>query len=867
MQVSAVSKLTKLDLNSNQLSGSIPSSFGNLSMLQYLGVYSNQLSGTIPSSLGDLTSLQYLYLDTNQFSGTIPSSLGYLSSLKRLYLNTNDLSGTIPPSLGKLSALQKLFLNTNQLSGTIPSSFGNLSSLQVLELNSNHLSGSIPSSLGKLSVLQRLNLNTNQLSGSIPSSLGNLPALQIMYLFTNQFSGTIPSSLGNLSVLQELFLNINQLSGTIPSSLGNLRALHFMYLNSNQLSGTIPSSLGDLQALQVLDLFTNQLSGTIPSALGNLSALQELSFRENQLSGTIPPSFGSLTFLNTLDLGDNFLFGNEVFRWLSRLRSLARLDLSSNLFSGNFDVFTFDFFPAFVNLSNNPLGPSFSHFPGSQASSQFSLVDVRSFGYSSGFVCPYPDDYPKDTFIILRSPCQPSWTEFGVLCGYGAVFLVAAFFVYLVLRKFVDQNRLQLLVYVGQWFAAVASLILDVFSLQTMMNNVLSRTDHCSPVNSYAIFSQFITYAWSSMPPSAPNTPFSVWNQQFIDFGRILPSDTLVTANLQAFRVLCSKIPECGVDSIGTSCVIVHPELASSGQAAFSNFFACLITVIALRCLIELCRMCIVFWSLWICHIKFADYGALFIGRSVFAPLLYFRADTRSEFSDMLIHRKVPLTHQQFVLELVNSALLSAIPLLAASVFYISVVAQTGVTASNLVSIMFTSFNTCVLIGRAIYVWIASLMDARNPPTAATSSSGPDVPDVGLDSTADLLGASAMKSDDLRDVAIELSDTANPFADSQPVLDAADNAATLQSSDDGGSDSVTKVTGSNSIDAQPDTDTSAFVQSSTSDVSGSDSTKSDNLSPPSSRRSMSPMLMSDSSVVPVASVDSEAADANSTLDH
>ena len=68
-----------LGLSGNQLSGTIPSSLGNLANLQDLDLSANQLSGSIPSSLGNLASLQYLGLEENQLSGSIPSSLGNLA--------------------------------------------------------------------------------------------------------------------------------------------------------------------------------------------------------------------------------------------------------------------------------------------------------------------------------------------------------------------------------------------------------------------------------------------------------------------------------------------------------------------------------------------------------------------------------------------------------------------------------------------------------------------------------------------------------------------------------------------------------------------------------------------------------------------
>lgn len=59
----------------------------------------NDLSGSIPSSLGSLSDLEYLYLNDNDLSGSIPSSLGNLSKLKRLYLKGNELTGCIPAGL------------------------------------------------------------------------------------------------------------------------------------------------------------------------------------------------------------------------------------------------------------------------------------------------------------------------------------------------------------------------------------------------------------------------------------------------------------------------------------------------------------------------------------------------------------------------------------------------------------------------------------------------------------------------------------------------------------------------------------------------------------------------------------------------
>ncbi|HYK87445.1 MAG TPA: leucine-rich repeat domain-containing protein [Acidobacteriota bacterium] len=191
---SGQTSVTAINLSDNHLSGTIPSTLGNLSNLQELNLSGNQLSGPIPAALDNLTNLQHLDLSGNQLSGLIPSRVGLRANLLFLNLSANELSGSIPSSLDIFANLQELYLSANQLSGPIPSELGNLVSLQRLYLPANQLSGPLPSSLGSLTNLQELVLFGNQLSGPIPSSLGNLVNLQKLILFGNQLNGPLGSA-------------------------------------------------------------------------------------------------------------------------------------------------------------------------------------------------------------------------------------------------------------------------------------------------------------------------------------------------------------------------------------------------------------------------------------------------------------------------------------------------------------------------------------------------------------------------------------------------------------------------------------------------------------------------------------------------
>ncbi len=431
------SHVTGLYLNYNGLTGTIPSSLGNLTELQNLDLSSNQLTGTIPTELGNLTSLEWLNLDDNQLTGTIPTQLGNLTNLEDLDLGYNQLTsgtiptwlqnltnlqwlglcsdqltGTIPTWFGNLTNLEWLDLSDNQLTGTIPSSLGNLTSLIGLYLGDNHLTGTIPSSLGNLTELQNLDLSSNQLTGTIPTELGNLTSLEWLNLDDNQLTGTIPTQLGNLTNLEDLDLGYNQLtSGTIPTWLQNLTNLQWLGLCSDQLTGTIPTWFGNLTNLEWLDLSDNQLTGTIPSSLGNLTSLIGLYLGDNHLTGTIPSALGSLDQLWYLGLGGNQLSGT-IPSSLANLTSLELLELNGNQLTGEIPASLADLADlepnyGWTDLSYNGLSASGStlppflstEFPGWDQTQTIPPTNVSAISRSAGSVKVFwtPILYTSDT--------------------------------------------------------------------------------------------------------------------------------------------------------------------------------------------------------------------------------------------------------------------------------------------------------------------------------------------------------------------------------------------------------------------------------------------------------------------------------------
>ncbi|XP_016455508.1 protein NSP-INTERACTING KINASE 1 isoform X1 [Nicotiana tabacum] len=109
-----------------------------------LGSPSQNLSGNLSPSIGNLTNLQIILMQNNNITGPIPKEIGRLSKLQTLDLSDNFFIGDIPPSLGHLNSLKYMRLNNNSLSGEIPVSLTNLSQLTLVDLSYNNLSGPVP---------------------------------------------------------------------------------------------------------------------------------------------------------------------------------------------------------------------------------------------------------------------------------------------------------------------------------------------------------------------------------------------------------------------------------------------------------------------------------------------------------------------------------------------------------------------------------------------------------------------------------------------------------------------------------------------------------------------------------------------------
>lgn len=257
--------------------GSIPDIFDSFANLQNLRLSYNNLTGSLPNSFGK-SEIQYLWLNNQGLSGTL-DILSAMTQLKQVWVQNNKFSGPIP-DLSKCESLFDLSLRDNQLTGVIPDSVISLPALVNVSLKNNMLQGPYPAFPARVQKIELDNnqfcLNSSQAGKScdpqVTTMLQIAAAMGYPSLLADSWPGNNPcggawsfvtcDSQGRISIIS---LANKKLSGTISPAYANLTALKDLYLQQNNLTGPIPDSLTKIATLENLDVSNNNLSGKVPS--------------------------------------------------------------------------------------------------------------------------------------------------------------------------------------------------------------------------------------------------------------------------------------------------------------------------------------------------------------------------------------------------------------------------------------------------------------------------------------------------------------------------------------------------------------------------------------------------------------------------
>lgn len=196
-----------LALGGNSLEGPVPTELCKLQSLHILDLSQNNLSGSIPSCFGQMHFRQpdleyYTYRSSAKFSYTIMALGMPYPTYKSIYeyIIDGDSDEILAVELvtkgnsyayaaDHLLPMSAIDLSTNKLTENIPPEIGNLHELVLLNLSNNHLTGPIPETFSKLVQIESLDMSHNQLSGAIPQQLTQLNFLEVFSVAYNNLSG------------------------------------------------------------------------------------------------------------------------------------------------------------------------------------------------------------------------------------------------------------------------------------------------------------------------------------------------------------------------------------------------------------------------------------------------------------------------------------------------------------------------------------------------------------------------------------------------------------------------------------------------------------------------------------------------------
>ena len=351
-------RITAINLNNNNLTGTLPTEVANLSHLTSLNIKNNLLTGNLPP-LSRITTLTNLEVEDNKFVFANLSASGLVPNSAIASPPINAPLTAIGPTLNFTYDPQDtlLHLNYNEYAGTITVNDGE----DTFNIYEWFVDESLSAEYSTRSILAKdngsyncavtnlhfpdLTLDTDTVDFAFSIKTDSL-ALVHLYNETdganwvdksNWLSGKVSTWKGIKVVdnrVTEIDLHSNNLKGIIPFELCNLHNLSYLNLSDNGLNSAIPVELTSLIDLAVLKLNNNQLSGNIPDDIGNLTELSNLRLDKNLLEGNIPISICSLTELTYLNLSHNKLVGN-IPSGINALTNLYWLSLSNNLLSGN----------------------------------------------------------------------------------------------------------------------------------------------------------------------------------------------------------------------------------------------------------------------------------------------------------------------------------------------------------------------------------------------------------------------------------------------------------------------------------------------------------------------------------------------------
>ena len=244
--------------------------------LEVMDLRGNQLR-TLPPGLSALRKLTTLNLSRNQIGNEALEVISYIPTLRELRLGDNSLTGGLPDILGELKALEILDLHGNSIED-IPHAIESMSKLKILNLAGNKLTTMPMAAMAEMPLTEIL-ASHNRLGGHLfPSTISQVTSLQILDVSHNALV-SIGDGPFNMPSLHTFDVSSNRLTAlpdlTVSHKLSTLNA------SENQIR-TIPEGFTLLQALKSADFSGNNLL-TLDDGIGSMENLTILNISNNPL--------------------------------------------------------------------------------------------------------------------------------------------------------------------------------------------------------------------------------------------------------------------------------------------------------------------------------------------------------------------------------------------------------------------------------------------------------------------------------------------------------------------------------------------------------------------------------------------------------
>lgn len=366
-------RVTGISLDSNNLSGTIPESFGNLINLETFSIRINGVYGSLPESIVNLTKIQYFDINSNNIVGIIAPWIGIYTDLWYYDIGWNFITGNIPEDLTTLDNLQYAYLHNNNLTGSLPSSNIPLN-LLAFDASNNNLTGTVPN-FSFIPTLTFLNISGNEFEfadletnySDIDNSLGANFVYSPQRLVDNPINevlllGESRTLMTNVSGSQNSYTwsRINA-DGSEGGVIGNNQTVditintiddykwYYFYEATSALVPDLtlrsnffkfsesPTTHPDYDALIAIYNALNGIDWDITKPIHNWSSNFDIGFDpvtdrvtslgitgNTPITGTIPPEIGDLTELTYLDFFLEDLSGEiPIEIWgLTKLKTL-----------------------------------------------------------------------------------------------------------------------------------------------------------------------------------------------------------------------------------------------------------------------------------------------------------------------------------------------------------------------------------------------------------------------------------------------------------------------------------------------------------------------------------------------------------------